>query len=229
MWGPIIGAGISALGSLVGGRMQQNTSQEMAQEQMEFQERMSSTAHQRQVEDLRAAGLNPILSTRLGGASSPAGAMGTAVDFVGNATRAGVSTALAAQANEAQIENIRAQTAKTEAETKNANIDSVIKTFEASDYYLHKRGEKIFQDVTKTAKEVENISQETVNKRRLQSILESQGVSARSQADWDRIIGEFARTEAGRAAIMLGTGGRAVNPMLQGIHSGASTLRMLER
>ena len=55
--------------------MNYNSAEALANRQ--FQERMSSTAYQRAVEDMKKAGLNPILAFANGGASTPGGSVGT--------------------------------------------------------------------------------------------------------------------------------------------------------
>lgn len=65
-------------------------SAEQARINREFQERLSNTAHQREVKDLIAAGLNPILSTKYAGASSPSGA--SAAGIASSGSKADVDT-----------------------------------------------------------------------------------------------------------------------------------------
>nr|UXQ88121.1 MAG: DNA pilot protein [Microvirus sp.] len=106
--GGALAGGLAGFGSAYGASQQAGASQDMAREQMKFQREMSSTAHQRQVKDLKKAGLNPILSTN-SGASSPGGAMGQAQNITGSA----VTSALNATLMKSQIAKINAETGLT--------------------------------------------------------------------------------------------------------------------
>lgn len=94
MTAPAIIGGATALGSgLLGFFGQRETNRanvRLAREQMAFQERMSSTAYQRAMADMKKAGLNPMLAFQQGGASSPGGQTAR----VENEYAAGLNTAL---------------------------------------------------------------------------------------------------------------------------------------
>jgi hypothetical protein len=84
--------------------LQGRQAKKRARDQMRFQAEMSNTSYQRAMEDMRKAGLNPILAGKLGGASTPAGAMATTPDFGGIMNKA-MSTQNLKKLQNAQVQS----------------------------------------------------------------------------------------------------------------------------
>lgn len=118
------------------------SSAEQARFQMDFQERMRETQYQTAIEDMKKAGLNPMLAYSQGGAGTPSGAMGqVSTAKVGNVVgsalagyQAAAMTAADLDMKEATTQGTNAQTIKTEADTIQtaANIGKILEDTKVS-------------------------------------------------------------------------------------------------
>jgi len=115
---------------MMGANKQNETQIASAREQMAFQERMSNTAHVREVADLKAAGLNPILSAKLGGASSPGGAQPNIVNAMAPLANSAGSMAdklYNFRVQDAQVDNMRLTNDLLAAQIEGQNISNAQK------------------------------------------------------------------------------------------------------
>lgn len=159
-WAPPL---IAGAGSIIGGIATSALGAMQAQKNRDFQERMSNTAHQREVIDLQRAGLNPILSSKLGGASSPPGATGQIADF-GQATNSALAAMTAGS-------NLRLQAAQTRDINAAADLKEVqsrvskrteleqVDTVRESLYKLRNEADLTWDQRQRLEREIKNLEQ----------------------------------------------------------------------
>lgn len=112
-FGIITGSVLGGIADLLTGERANRANERNVERQMEFQDVMSRTQYQRAVQDMRAAGLNPMLAYSQGGNVSPSGAAA-----VNQPTQIGtaISNAVQGRLAGAQVKAVEAQTAKTQLE-----------------------------------------------------------------------------------------------------------------
>lgn len=123
----------------LGGTMANDAAHDMAADQFAWSLQADNTKYRRAVEDLRKAGLNPLLA--VGGGIHGGTPSGGSTPGMHNPFE-GISSALALKKQKAEIENIQENTQRTKAEAAVTRMEGIIRSNSAARAYWE---EKFYQ------------------------------------------------------------------------------------
>lgn len=206
----IISGGLSLIGGYMNNQAAADRQREAAafnaaeaEKNRKFQENMSSTAYQRGMTDMRAAGLNPILAYQKGGASSPSGASASTTaaptsDFITPA----VSTAMQKMRANAEVAQLNATVENTKL-TNQQIMENILKTLQET--------EKVKADIKQTA---------------ANTALAVQNLEGKGKAEYDRAKHDqtFYNSTIGEYARYLELGGQSISPAVNSATSVLGTM-----
>lgn len=140
---------LTAAGAALGAMDSQNFNAEQASINRGFQENMANTSYQRRVEDLKAAGLSPMLAYSQGGAAVPTGGQASTATNVGEASASAGSTARQININREQaLSQIQLQEQQQNllgSQALNYDADTSLKQYELANM-MPQRVRNLMQD-----------------------------------------------------------------------------------
>lgn len=228
MLGGLISGGLGLIGDYFSGR----EASRQTSRHRDWQEKMANTAHQREVADLRAAGLNPILSATGGsGAATPSGAVAPVPDYGRTLTQAS-ALALQRKVAEAEIANKNASTQLTNKQATGVDINNAAaqaaldylptrqyqetRTFEETMNNMGATYQQIRMNTGSTAKDIQAKQQDF---ERLQN--EANWLAKNAPSEWQRqLFGRVANLKgsAGDNAYALRELGAEITKILGGLN-----------
>lgn len=182
---------------------------QFAKEQTQFQERMSNTAYQRAMSDMKAAGLNPMLAFSQGGASAPSGVSPTLQAPRPGDIAAGVAqTAKEIATLSAGLSNTNSDTSLKLASAKMNEANTEVLVNQADKVSANARESEANTKLTKQLHQKAVADTEAAKIRAAKEAAELPYTQAKAKMDTELMPIDAALERGSRIVDMLGTGFR---------------------